>query len=291
MTQQVPGYVTISTGGTIQNPGFAGGIAVHSGQTYTLSFYARGSGTATFKADFSGGLGGGSVETKLTSSWTQYNMTIEPTASSGGGNTFYMSLVAGALADVAFLSLIPPLWKGQRLRADIAQAYADLGATHVRIPGGNDVEGHNYASRFQWDQSIGPCPSRPGRKGSWVGWNTEAFGLHEYLDFVESIGAEAVLGVYAGYSLDGSLAPDMSAVTKSTVNELHYITDDASSGSKWAKLRAQNGRSQPWKLNLIEIRNEDNLDTAPKTYQNRFNTITTAINKEFGKGKFDLVST
>jgi alpha-L-arabinofuranosidase len=70
------------------------------------------------------------------------------------------------------------------------------------LPGGNDLEGWSIAQRFIWNHTIGPIEQRPGRKGTWTGYNTEGLGLLELMTFAEDIGAEPILAVYAGYSLD-----------------------------------------------------------------------------------------
>ncbi len=36
----------------------------------------------------------------------------------------------------------------------------------IRWPGGNDLVGHSIASRFQWNNTIGPLMDRPGRLGT-----------------------------------------------------------------------------------------------------------------------------
>lgn len=51
------------------------------------------------------------------------------------------------------------------------------------IPGGNNLEGISIADRFQWERTIGPLVDRPGRPGTWTYYNTEGFGLLEYLQW------------------------------------------------------------------------------------------------------------
>lgn len=106
---------------------------------------------------------------------------------------------------------------------------------------------------FLRNRTIGDITTRPGRPGTWTGWNTETMGVHELLDFCELVGATAILGTYAGYSLDGSTSPDIDAIASEVVNQLHYITDTS---GQWADLRKANGRAQPWDLTKVEIGNE-----------------------------------
>ncbi|KAG9088037.1 hypothetical protein FS749_002470 [Ceratobasidium sp. UAMH 11750] len=82
----------------------------------------------------------------------------------------------------------------------------------------------------------------------------------EYLNWIEDIGAEPILGVWAGLSI-GSGNPtvpenQIQPYVQDVINEIEFITGDANTNS-WAKLRAQYGHPKPYKLKYIEIGNED----------------------------------
>jgi alpha-N-arabinofuranosidase len=62
-------------------------------------------------------------------------------------------------------------------RRDVMDLVKELGATVVRYPGGNFVSGYN------WEDGVGPVADRPRRlDGAWHALETNAFGLHEFVD-------------------------------------------------------------------------------------------------------------
>jgi alpha-L-arabinofuranosidase len=116
-------------------------------------------------------------------------------------------------------------------------------------------------------------------------YNTDGLGLLEYLYWCEDVNMVPIMGVYAGYSLDGSSVPQASlqpyidlainqvrnCTTLDLMMELlivvkiHFAISDAST-NQWAALRAKNGRTAPFKVDYIEIGNEDFIGNAPGTY-------------------------
>ena len=116
------------------------------------------------------------------------------------------------------------------------QKLVDLHPAFFRVPGGNYLEGNDYADRFNWQATIGPVEDRPGHMDPWGYWSTDGMGLDEYLQMAELAGAQPVLAVYAGYTLNGTsdtgttLANDVT----SAVNELHYVLDPVT--TSWGAL-------------------------------------------------------
>lgn len=60
---------------------------------------------------------------------------------------------------------------------------------------------------------------------------------------------------------------EIQPYVQEVINEIHFITGDAKT-NEWAKLRAQYGHPEPYKLKYIEIGNEDffvssDLDSGP----------------------------
>jgi alpha-N-arabinofuranosidase len=66
--------------------------------------------------------------------------------------------------------------------------------------------------------------------------------------------------ISAGLSLGGSprVVPEnqLQPYIQEVIDEIQFITGDAKT-NKWAKLRAQYGHPEPYKLKYIEIGNED----------------------------------
>ena len=70
-------------------------------------------------------------------------------------------------------------------RQDVLKLVKELGATVVRYPGGNFVSGYN------WEDGVGPVEDRPRRlDGAWHTVETNAFGLHEFMDWSKEAGVE-----------------------------------------------------------------------------------------------------
>lgn len=262
------------------NPGWPGGIAVRETK-YRFSFYARldeedqfkeGPDTVVVPVEVSLKVQDRTTgaDTNITLSllpqWKLFEATLEPTGNfSDGLGRLEFKLLEATSRPIYFslFSLFPPKWHHLDLRADAAEALAQLRPKLVRVPGGNDLEGLNMGSAFDWEKTIGPLIDRSGRLPSWqgTGWNTESFGLHEMLDMIEQFGAEACLGLFAGTSLDGSAAygRDMDDVARHAVDELRYITDEE---GPWADRRAKNGPQETLELARCPARQRGKLLSA-----------------------------
>ncbi|EST10227.1 Alpha-L-arabinofuranosidase, C-terminal [Kalmanozyma brasiliensis GHG001] len=276
----------------IANPGWYG-ISVTT-QPHQLSFYARSpTGQATtvpvkiglYSNDYSKTYTEQTMPLKLTGEWQKFETTLTPSQASSNNNNVFAIKTTGACRDgfqVNLVSLLPPTYEGTVARQDLAQALADIKPVYVRLPGGNDLEGNNIPSWFNWTNAVGDLKNRPGRTPTWTsGWNTEGLGLMELMDLAEKWGAQAVLGIYAGYSLNGEAVPksQLGPYIQSALNQLHFLLD--TSGS-WAELRSSYGRSEPYKFDQIEIGNEDWLGAAINTYgAYRWAAFRDAIAKEF----------
>jgi alpha-N-arabinofuranosidase len=125
------------------------------------------------------------------------------------------------------------------VRNDIIAALKKLKVPVLRWPGGC------FADTYQWKDGIGPKDKRPKIVNVWWGGVTEdnSFGTHDFLDMCEAIGAEPYL---AGNIGSGSV--------QDLADWVNYVNFDGE--SPMAKLRAENGRSQPWKVKFWGVGNE-----------------------------------
>src|SRR5688572_25899520 len=123
---------------------------------------------------------------------------------------------------------------------DIVAALKAIKVPNVRWPGGC------FADEYHWRKGIGPRASRPVTLNPNWGGVTEpnTFGTHEFLDFVDQIGAEAFLSVNVG-----------SGTPAEAADWLEYLT--AAQPTALAKERAANGRQAPYKLAILGIGNEN----------------------------------
>ncbi|KAF9524434.1 glycoside hydrolase superfamily [Crepidotus variabilis] len=306
----VPAGSTSAVG--LYNTGWFNQLPVTADSIYTASFWARvASGTYPSGANITVGLYSADLATayatatldasKLTTGWNEFTVQLKPSKSALTANNVFAIKLPSAASGTAprvsltLISLFPPTFNNVKngLRIDLAQALADLKPRYIRWPGGNDLEGNTIARRFNWTATIGPLRYRPGRQGTWNGYATGGLGLMEVFDWAESIQCKPLLGIYAGYSLDGTSIANTSALDpyiQDVLNEIHFMVD-APGSSTWAKLRASYGRTAPYDLDTIEVGNEDNLGNGPKTYGYRFARFTQAITKEFPSHMFQFIAT
>ncbi len=123
-------------------------------------------------------------------------------------------------------------------RPDVLALLRRLDSPVYRWPGGNFVSG------YDWRDGIGPRDRRPPRKNpAWQGVEHNDVGVHEFLDLCELLGTEPYIAVNTGL---GSV--------ESAVQELEYL--NGAPDTPMGRLRAQNGRAEPWGVRFLGIGNE-----------------------------------
>ncbi|WP_375434902.1 alpha-L-arabinofuranosidase C-terminal domain-containing protein, partial [uncultured Hymenobacter sp.] len=217
--------------------------------------------------------------------WKKYDLTlttganVKPTkdarfvVSTDRTGHYYFNLV----------SLFPPTYNNRPNgnRPDLMKMMVDLKPKFLRFPGGNYLEGPLLTDAFPWKTTLGPLESRPGHRGSWGYRASDGMGLLEFLLWCEDIKAEPVLGVYAGYSLDGDhidAGPLLKPHVEDALNEIEYVIGDAT--TYWGAKRAADGHPAPFKLTYVEIGNEDWFDRS-NSYDGRFTQFRQAIEAKY----------
>jgi len=124
-------------------------------------------------------------------------------------------------------------------RTDVVNALKALSVPVVRWPGGC------FADEYHWREGIGPRAKRPVKVNTHWGGVTEpnSFGTHEYMDFVDLIGAQPYVSGNVG-----------NAPPREMAEWIEYMTSPT--GSTLAKERAANGHPAAWKLPYFGIGNE-----------------------------------
>jgi alpha-L-arabinofuranosidase len=92
---------------------------------------------------------------------------------------------------------------------------------------------------------------------------------------------QPVLAVYAGYSMmqeHVEPGPALESYVQDALEEIEYVTGDA--GTQWGSIRAKNGHPEPFRLNFVEIGNEDWFDRSG-SYDGRYAQFYTAIKKKY----------
>ncbi len=123
-------------------------------------------------------------------------------------------------------------------RPDTLKLLRELDAPVYRWPGGNFVSGYN------WHDGIGDRDTRPPRKNpAWKGVEHNDVGIHEFLAFCRLVNAEPYIAVNSGLG-DATSAAE----------EVEYVNGAAT--TPMGKLRAANGRGEPWRCRFWSIGNE-----------------------------------
>ena len=124
-------------------------------------------------------------------------------------------------------------------RSDVLAALRAIKVPVVRWPGGC------FADEYHWRDGIGAPGKRPVKVNTHWGGVTEpnAFGLHEYMGFVDALGAEPYVSGNVG-----------DAPPREMAEWVEYMTSPT--GSTLARERAANGHPAPWKVPYFGIGNE-----------------------------------
>jgi alpha-L-arabinofuranosidase len=243
------------------------GINVVSGESYDLSFYARndGASTGTLIASLESAdgrmLASAPAATSVGRGWRKFQVSLKATASDPKAR-FVLQFGAPGRVWIDMVSLFPQkTWKNRPngLRVDLAETIAAMKPAFVRWPGGCFAEGITIESRPQWKKSIGRLEDREGTYSPWGYWSTDGFGYHEFLQFSEDLGADALFVANVGVSCSmrsGTFLDDehLPALIQDTLDAIEYAIGPPT--SKWGAVRARAGHPAPFPLKYVEIGNE-----------------------------------
>jgi len=184
-----------------------------------------------------------------------------------------------------------PRWSQGRFRKDMVEVLRELKPKFMRFPGGCIVEGLELGNEYQWKNSVGPIIERIPNYNLWATDVTDGgysqslqIGFYEYFLLCEDLNMEPLPIVWAGLNCQlrkrGKLpmdAPDFyERVVQNALDLIDYATGDPKT-SKWAKLRAEAGHPEPFKLRHIGLGNE-NLG---EEYIERFELMKKEIDKKY----------
>jgi len=123
------------------------------------------------------------------------------------------------------------------IRNDVVDALKAIRIPNVRWPGGC------FADEYHWRNGIGN-PRAVTLNPNWGGvMEPNSFGTHEFMDFLDQIGAEAYLSVNVG-----------SGTPREASEWLEYLT--TAQPTTLARERAANGHPAPYKVAFLGIGNE-----------------------------------
>lgn len=301
-----PHYAVLTTervGASLVNAGYDG-IAVKAGELYDLSLFTRQAGGKSGKMKVAlltanGEEIGSATLTTGGSTWKKRTATLTARADEANAVLSLTPLTEG-VCHIDVISLFPRhTFKGRKngLRADLAQALADLHPRFVRFPGGCVAHGDGVDNIYDWKGSIGPIEARKPLPNIWRYHQTRGLGYHEYFCFCEDIGAEPLPVLAAGVPCQNSSTPshhsadeltaqgqqqgipmeEMDAYIQDVLDLIEYANGDARQ-TTWGKQRAANGHPQPFNLKYIGIGNEDLISDV---FEERFRLIYQAVRERY----------
>lgn len=200
------------------------------------------------------------------------------------------------------ISLFPQnTFKGRKngLRADLAQAIADIHPRFVRFPGGCLAHGDGVDNMYNWKETIGPLEARKPAANIWRYHQTRGLGYFEYFQFCEDINAEPLPVVAAGvpcqnsgiggpshHSTDiitsngqqgGIPMEEMGQYIQDVLDLIEYANGDAKK-TVWGRERAKAGHPKPFNLKYLGVGNEDMISDV---FKERFTMIYKAIKEKY----------
>lgn len=280
------------------NVGFYG-VAAKPSTKYTGSLYAKSAkawtGAARVSLEKPDGTVLASQDIKdIGTTWAKHTFTFTTpkTIAPSTDNLIVVSLLntckrCAAISgqDVWFdqVSVFPPTFKNRAngVRADLGQKLADLKLGLFRVPGGNYLEGNTLDTRFAWKNTVGPVDQRAGHQNTaWGYWSSDGFGILDHLQLAEDIGAQPLLALFAGYTLNGQhvTREQYPAYVQEALDEIEYAIGDAS--TKWGAQRIADGHKKPFDLHYVEVGNEDWFDGSG-SYAWRFTDMSNAVKAKY----------
>jgi alpha-L-arabinofuranosidase len=259
----------------LANDGFDG-LAVKAGETYRFSLYTRvmvgKSVPLRISLESAGGAVLGELEfdataTGSTTKWQRIDAPIQATATDADARLVVVAQGVGTV-DLDMISLFPErTFRGRRngLRADLAQALADLRPGFLRFPGGCIVEGRDIANAYRWKDTIGDVAERKENYNLWQDrrsphyQQTYGLGFFEYFQFCEDIGAEPVPVVNCGMACQARQGPcvpmeELGPWVQDALDLIEFANGPAT--SPWGAKRAAMGHPEPFGLKYLGVGNE-----------------------------------
>lgn len=285
--ERCPHYVELTYPGHddrrsgLQNEGF-GGISLKQGDSYRLSLWAKApQGKSSIQVQLIDQVTDNdpqdfvSQELKIKSDkWQKYEIILKSPKNDREASLRIM-LNGKAPVCLEHISLFPVnTFKNRKngMRADLAQALADLHPGVFRFPGGCIVEGADLDSRYQWKNTIGPVENRPINENRWQYvmknrfspdyYQSYGLGFFEYFQLSEDIGAEPLPVLNVGMVCQFQNKEESAHVP---VDELQpYIQDcldliefaNGDTTTTWGRKRAEMGHPAPFNLKYIAVGNE-----------------------------------
>jgi len=279
--------------GSLSNTGYDG-INIKKGDKYVFSLYGRvlSGNNARVKVSLRD-KDGKDIATGVVSlskkGWKRQGLTMSALESATDAMLTLTPMGNGSYA-FDMVSLFPKnTFKGREngLRADLAQAIADLKPQFVRFPGGCVAHGNGIGNIYRWKNSVGPLQERIGMRNIWGYRQSMGLGYYEYFTFCEDIGAEPLPVLAAGVPCQNSsiggdgqqggipLGEEMDKYIQDILDLIEWANGDKN--TKWGRVRAEAGHPKPFNLKYLGIGNEDLIS---EVFKERFKLIYDAVKEK-----------
>lgn len=271
-------------GGIITNDGFMG-VPIEQGKQYRFYMFAKTlcASVVTVKLCSMDGINYGEHTFNINGDYTKYECIITCNATDYNARLALCS-ESSEIVMIGFTSLFPVdtyMGRENGLRKSLVERILKLNPTFLRFPGGCIVEGFSKETAYRFEDSIGPVWER---KPHWLLWSymtTNGLGYHEYLQFCEDAGIDAMYVFNCGMTCQAR-GPEyfddtlMEEFYQDAVHAILYAT--APADTEWGKKRADNGHPEPFTvLKYLEIGNEN----YGEEYNKRYKYFYERLKKEF----------
>lgn len=218
----------------------------------------------------------GNMRTKKVGSnlWTEIPMEFTADRDQENGS-LRIGFTDGGAVQIDQVSLMPKSWKENYdgMRPDLLGAIDALKPPVIRWPGGC------YASIYRWKDGIGPQENRKSEhQVMWDDKDVNSFGTDEFMKLCRRVGAEPILVVNLASQNWYPEGTDRSEFIQDVLDWIEYCNGPAD--SKWGKIRAENGHTEPYNVKYWELDNET-WGWGVRKYADAVNEIAPIIRKQY----------
>jgi hypothetical protein len=247
-----PGFVGIANRGLNRQ-----GLSLRAGKPYEGELWVRGNNRLVVELAGSNRILARQSLVADGGGWRNLAFRLIPSANSSQGS-FRVGLESAGQLDLGYAFLDPGTWgryKGLPVRRDVAEG---LAAQHMGVMryGGSVV----LSAQYRWKNMIGPRDRRPPSSGVWYPYETNGWGIPDFLNLCEALGCEGI----PTFNIDES-PQDMGDFVEFA---------NGSPRTKWGARRALEGHPQPYHLRALELGNEQRVDM---DYYRKFKALAEAI--------------
>ncbi len=269
--------IRFAPGGRVWNIGYTG-VPQEAGKAYNFYMFAKVEAPLTLRIAVEDG-DTTVAETDFAlrgSGYIRYDATLIAAATTGSAR-FVLSAADGGALKLGFISLMPAdTYNGHGLRRDIVEKLRDMHPTFLRFPGGCIVEGITSDTAMRFHNVIGPVWERPGHLLMWHYRTYNGIGFHEYLQLCEDLDMEPLYVFNCGMTCQARKeiyfeGEELQSMIQDTLDAIEYATGPAD--SEMGKLRAQAGHPAPFRMNMVEIGNENHGPGYEERYMLCYNAI------------------